>query len=154
MESASEFEIGFAALGLAGGAGLELGVDGGEQGFFPGLFLEGGDGDRTHAANMQRRGGCHAPSEVQEKFSASMSKTTVTSSGSVVRASTAWTWRVSGRARWRAQGDLETELAVRADQRRGQHLAERDARREILRQPQVQGLQGELGAALVVRAGC
>ena len=49
----NEFEIGFAALGLAGGAGLELGVDGGEDGGFPGLFLEGGDGDGTHGEELR-----------------------------------------------------------------------------------------------------
>ena len=82
-----------------------------------------------------------------------MSKTTVTSSGSEVRASTAWTWRVSGRARgersviwnrnWpcaRTSGEGSTSPSVMPG---GQ----------IFRQPQVQGLQGELGAALVVRAG-
>ena len=53
-----------------------------------------------------------------------------------------------------AQRDLEAELAVGADQRRWQHLAERDSARKILGKTQVQGLQRELGAALVIRSGC
>ena len=40
-----EFQIGLVGLGLAGGAGLELGVDGGNDGGFSREFLEGGDGD-------------------------------------------------------------------------------------------------------------
>jgi len=58
-----EFEIGFARLGHAGGAGLELGVDGGNQRFFSGGFLEGGDGDRTHESDFGwNRRPCHARS--------------------------------------------------------------------------------------------
>ena len=53
-----------------------------------------------------------------------------------------------------AQGDLETELAVRADERRGQHLAEGDPVRKVFREAEVEGLQGELGAALVGGAAC
>ena len=36
-----------------------------------------------------------------------------------------------------AQGDLEAELAVGADKRRWQHLAERDAGREIFHKTEV-----------------
>lgn len=52
-----------------------------------------------------------------------------------------------------AEDDLEPVLAVGANQRRRQHLAKREARREILGQTQAQGLQGELGTALMGRAG-
>ena len=52
------------------------------------------------------------------------------------------------------QGDLKTELAVGADERRGQDLAKGDAVRKIFREAQMEGLQGELGAALVGGAGC
>ena len=83
-----------------------------------------------------------------------MSKTTVTSSGR--RGVGEHRLDVAGQRPGAvgAQGDLEAELAVRADQRRGQDLAERDAGGQIFREAEMQGLQGELGAALVGRAGC
>ena len=52
-----------------------------------------------------------------------------------------------------AEGDLETELAVRADERRGQDLAEGDAVRQIFREAEMEGLQDELGTTLVGGAG-
>lgn len=52
------------------------------------------------------------------------------------------------------EGDLETELAVRADEGRRQHFAEGDTVRKIFREAEMQGLQCEFGAALVGRAGC
>ena len=53
-----------------------------------------------------------------------------------------------------AQGDLEPELAVGADERGGEHLADGDAERSIFREPVVQRLQGELGTALVAGTAC
>jgi hypothetical protein len=50
-----EFEIGLAGLRAARGSGLELRMDGGEQGLFPGLLPESGDGDGIHMANMAIR---------------------------------------------------------------------------------------------------
>ena len=49
------FEVGLAALSAADGAGLELGLDRGVDGDFPGLFLDGGNGDRAHAGDHGRR---------------------------------------------------------------------------------------------------
>ena len=53
-----------------------------------------------------------------------------------------------------AEGDLEAELAVGADERRGDGVAQRDAFREVFLQAEVQRLSGELGATLVSGAGC
>lgn len=53
-----------------------------------------------------------------------------------------------------AEGDLKTELAVGADERRGENLAEGDAVGKIFCEPEMEGLKGELGAALMGRAAC
>ena len=48
----NEFEIGFPTLGGACVTRLELGVDGGVDGDLPGLFFDGGDGDRAHGEEV------------------------------------------------------------------------------------------------------
>jgi hypothetical protein len=50
--SEDEFQIGFSALGGAGVARLELGVDCGVDGDFTGLFFDGGNGDRAHGEEV------------------------------------------------------------------------------------------------------
>ena len=47
-----EFQIGLAALGGAGVARLELGVDRGDDGDFTGLFFDGCDGDGAHGEEV------------------------------------------------------------------------------------------------------
>jgi hypothetical protein len=52
-----------------------------------------------------------------------------------------------------AEGDLEAELVVGADERAGQDFSERDAVGEVFLEADVEGLECEFGAAFVGGAG-
>ena len=73
-----------------------------------------------------------------------MPKTTVTSSGSGGFGKDLLDVAGERASAVGAQGDLEAELAVRADERRGQDFAEGDALREIFREAEMQDFEGNV----------